>query len=131
MQLLDEQQLPDYLLRMSYIAQDEQILVRALGGGVSNVVFYVERSAEAKARGQTDFVLKQARGQLRVAQPWFCSVERIWREAEVLRVCERTLTPFPLVVIPPPRRRLGGAGGGTPTPARGYHPLPPRAAASG
>jgi 5-methylthioribose kinase len=27
-----------------------------------------------------------------VADPWFCGVDRIWREVEVLRICERVLT---------------------------------------
>ncbi|MCI0335137.1 MAG: phosphotransferase [Planctomycetes bacterium] len=36
-----------------------------------------------------DLVLKQVREQLNVAEPWFCSVERIWREVDVLRQCER------------------------------------------
>jgi len=37
------------------------------------------------------FVLKQARNRLRVAQEWLCPLERIWREAEVLRQCENVL----------------------------------------
>jgi thiamine kinase-like enzyme len=37
------------------------------------------------------FVLKQARGQLRVKEDWRCSIERIWREVDVLRLCGRLL----------------------------------------
>jgi tRNA A-37 threonylcarbamoyl transferase component Bud32 len=35
--------------------------------------------------------LKQARPQLRVPDPWFSDVERIWREVEVLEISERAL----------------------------------------
>ena len=45
------------------------------------MVLLVERSPPA-----ADFVLKQARAQLRTRQEWFSSVERIWREAEVLTI---------------------------------------------
>jgi 5-methylthioribose kinase len=38
-----------------------------------------------------DFVLKQARAQLRTRQTWFSDVERIWREADVLRICAALL----------------------------------------
>ena len=37
------------------------------------------------------FVLKQARAQLRTEQPWFSSIERNWREADVLRACQQLL----------------------------------------
>lgn len=83
MHLLEEQNCTDYLRSAGWIEADERIAVRLLTGGVSNVVFRVSRE---QGRGE-DFVLKQARGQLRVEQPWFCSVERIGREVEVLRIC--------------------------------------------
>jgi 5-methylthioribose kinase len=41
----------------------------------------------ARASGD-DLVLKQARNRLNVAEPWFCGVDRIWREVEVLRHCQ-------------------------------------------
>lgn len=88
---LDESNLADYLRTVALIDAAEAVRVTWLSGGVSNEVFFVERSPAARASGQRDFVLKQARGQLRVAQPWFCSVERIWREIDVLRVAERVL----------------------------------------
>ncbi|MCE9528064.1 MAG: phosphotransferase, partial [Planctomycetales bacterium] len=34
-----------------------------------------------------DFVLKQALPRLKVQQEWLCSIERIWREVEVLEIC--------------------------------------------
>lgn len=77
---LDEQNAVDYLKEQGRLARDEKASVRTLAGGVSNQVLYVER-------GGGDFVLKQARPQLRTAAPWFASIERIWREVEVLRIC--------------------------------------------
>ena len=85
----------EYLRNRGYIAADEPITVRRLTGGISNEVLLVERpardSAEAKAPAENqfvgDFVLKQARPQLRTAQPWFASVERNWREVAVQRRC--------------------------------------------
>ena len=55
--------------------------VRELAGGVSNVVLLVTPA------GGKPFVLKQARGRLRVKDEWLCPVERIWREVDVLRIC--------------------------------------------
>ena len=69
-------------VRGTHIA--EPLMVRELAGGVSNIVLLVTPAA-----GEP-FVLKQARGRLRVAQEWLCPVERIWREVEVLRICGGT-----------------------------------------
>lgn len=77
----------DYLRRLGWIAGNEPVWVEPLAGGVSNAVFYVSRPAQPDG----DFVLKQARPQLRVPDPWFCGVERIWREVEVLRICQELL----------------------------------------
>lgn len=87
MRLLDEHNAAAYLRETGRVGADEPLDVQFLSGGVSNVVLYVRRPASPDG----DFVLKQARAQLRVPQPWFCSVERIWREVAVLRLCERLL----------------------------------------
>lgn len=87
MLLLDADNARDYLQAAGRIGPGEPVEVSVLAGGVSNQVLYVARPT---APGQ-DFVLKQARGQLRVADPWFCTVERIWREVEVLRICQSLL----------------------------------------
>ena len=79
--------LAEYLRRSGRIAPDEAVEVRELTGGVSNVVLYVRRVDTAEG----DFVVKQARQQLRVAQPWFSPLERIWREMDVMRWCHRLL----------------------------------------
>lgn len=82
MQLIDDQNAVDYLRERRLIEDDEQVRVRELLGGVSNLVLYVERP------DHEDFVVKQARAQLRVEEPWFCSVDRIEREVAVLQVCQ-------------------------------------------
>lgn len=87
MQLIDAHNAEAYLRAAGRIAGDEEVTVRTLAGGVSNAVLLV-----ATADGEPRFVLKQAREQLRVADPWFCSMERIWREVEVLDLCHRVLT---------------------------------------
>lgn len=69
-----------YLRRVGWLTADEPVTVERLAGGVSNEVLYVARSAG-------DFVVKQALPQLRTPTPWFSSVERIWREVDVLRTC--------------------------------------------
>jgi len=83
MELIDATNAEDYLRTRGHLDSVEAVEVRELLGGVSNVVLSVAR-AEGKS-----FVLKQAREQLRVADLWTCSVERIWREVEVLGECAR------------------------------------------
>jgi tRNA A-37 threonylcarbamoyl transferase component Bud32 len=86
MLLLDATNPADYLRERGRIGPTEQVRVEELSGGVSNIVLLVTRPECGES-----FVLKQAREQLRVPDPWFCGVERIWREVEVLRVCESAL----------------------------------------
>ncbi|MEX2027661.1 MAG: phosphotransferase, partial [Pirellulaceae bacterium] len=75
----------EYLAARGFISRDERLAVRELSGGVSNIVLLVERES-----GQR-LVLKQALPRLRVTQEWLCSIERIWREVDVLRLCGRLL----------------------------------------
>ena len=86
MQLLDEQNLEPFLRERGWIDSREQVVVSMLAGGVSNQVLLVRRAPE-----EASFVVKQARPQLRVADPWFCSVERIAREISVIDICTRLL----------------------------------------
>jgi 5-methylthioribose kinase len=83
MDLYNATNLAPYLRRQRWIGLDEPVCVRELAGGVSNVVLYVQRPDAAGA----DFVVKQSRPQLRVAETWLCTVERIWREVDALRYC--------------------------------------------
>jgi len=87
MRPVDEHSVESYLRDSRRIAPGESVRARELGGGVSNMVLLVERPEELGG----PFVLKQARAQLRTAQPWFSSVERNWREADVLAICTRLL----------------------------------------
>ncbi|HEV7222629.1 MAG TPA: phosphotransferase [Pirellulales bacterium] len=87
MRLLDERNAAEYLRERDWVRGDERVAVRELAGGVSNEVLYVSRPDAPRG----DFVLKQARAQLRTPDPWFCGVERVWREVEALRVCAELL----------------------------------------
>src|SRR5262245_28772756 len=75
----------DYLMKNGVLAQDERADALKLEGGVSNEVILVRRPQH------DGIVLKQVRERLNVAEPWTCSVERIWREVAVLRQFERLL----------------------------------------
>jgi aminoglycoside phosphotransferase (APT) family kinase protein len=77
----------DYLRRQGWLAESVSAEVTALAWGVSNVVYRVNPS-----RGEP-FVLKQSRGQLRTRDPWFSRLDRIWREAEIMRCLEPRLPP--------------------------------------
>jgi 5-methylthioribose kinase len=84
---LDESNAEAYLRDICAIGLRERVQIEVLSGGVSNQVLYVARADSQ----QGDFVLKQARAQLRTPQPWFSNIARIWREVEVLRVCQEAL----------------------------------------
>jgi len=64
----------------------EPCTARELGGGVSNTVLLVEN-------GSSRFVVKQALPKLRVEQDWFCERDRIFREADALRMLAPLLPP--------------------------------------
>jgi aminoglycoside phosphotransferase (APT) family kinase protein len=81
---ITSQNAPDYLLSAGR-SDTAAMQVRELPGGVSNVVLLIT------PQGGEPFVLKQARGRLRVKDEWLCPVERIWREVEVLRLCGQVL----------------------------------------
>ena len=76
-----------YLRASGRIGADEQPAVRTLGGGVSNRTVLLERA------GGEQWVLKQALEKLRVQADWFCSPERIHREALGLHWLERLAPP--------------------------------------
>ncbi len=63
----------------------EPCAARELGGGVSNTVLLIETPSSR-------FIVKQALGKLRVEQDWFCERDRIFREADALRML-RPLLP--------------------------------------
>src|SRR5262245_14303386 len=86
----------EYLAAGDRVSPGEPIAVRELPGGVSNVVLLVELPRHGQrgvAGGGLRFVLKQARGRLRVKEEWLCPIERIWREVQTLRICGQLLIP--------------------------------------
>jgi len=82
---LDGAEAPAYFAAKESLAV-EQVRVTPLGGGVSNHVLLVETP-------ERRYVAKQALGKLRVEQDWYSRRERIWREAEALRVLPALLPP--------------------------------------
>lgn len=84
-QQLDVSNISEYLQSHGLLAPVASAAVRQIAGGVSNVTFYVSRP------GGENFVVKQARRKLQVADVWLCSEERIWREVDVLRACTELL----------------------------------------
>jgi 5-methylthioribose kinase len=86
MVVLTLESLPRFLRDRLRLPDGESVAVRELAGGVSNAVFLAEL-----ARPGERFVVKQAREKLRVQEEWRCSVERIWREVDVLRMCGELL----------------------------------------
>lgn len=80
------EELDGYLRRAGRIAASEKPSFQILSGGVSNRVVMVQFP------GGNGWVLKQALEKLRVQVDWFCSPERIRREAAALSLLE-TLAP--------------------------------------
>lgn len=75
--LLDERTVAPYLVARGIFADDGGLRVRALGGGVSNVVLLVDGPGRR-------VVVKQALGRLRVAEEWTAPVGRVLTEARAL-----------------------------------------------
>ncbi|HYZ01073.1 MAG TPA: phosphotransferase [Candidatus Binatia bacterium] len=76
---LTEGDLPAYLAARGLLPEGADVEVRALGGGVSNVVL------EARS-GPVAVVTKQALPRLRVADEWLATPERVLTEAAALRL---------------------------------------------
>ncbi|GAC1451465.1 MAG: aminoglycoside phosphotransferase family protein [Isosphaeraceae bacterium] len=70
----------DYLRETGHVPRQGTVNVRALGGGVSNVVLRVEPP------GMAPFVLKQARERLRTEALWVSRLDRIWTERAALEL---------------------------------------------
>lgn len=80
---------PDNVI--DYLRETGQLVGNAeatlLTGGVSNVVLRISPT------DGPDFVLKQSRTKLRTAVDWRSRLERIWREADVMRTLSSLLPP--------------------------------------
>ncbi len=93
---LTQQNAAEILHAHGHLTDPRTAKVRELSGGVSNAVFLIEQGPER-------FVVKQARGKLLVQADWQCSVERIWREVELLATISELLDNFRLTPSPVPR----------------------------
>lgn len=82
-----------YLRRNGRIAPDEQPRISILPGGVSNRTVWVARES-----GES-WVVKQALAKLRVPVDWFCSPERIHREALGIEWLARLAPPGSIVPL--------------------------------
>jgi 5-methylthioribose kinase len=87
---LDANNVLDYLRQVCLLGGSEIASARALGWGVSNVVLRVDAQDRS-------FVVKQSRAQLRTREDWFSNLDRVFREAEVMRVLHDLL---PAGVVP-------------------------------
>ena len=81
--------LPDYLAAQGLIERAEDVTVRELGGGVSNLVLLVE-----SLDGARRWVVKQSLGKLRVKDDWRSDRGRIFREAEALECLKPSLGAY-------------------------------------
>ena len=75
---LTTENVPAYLAERGWVT-GSFCQVEELSGGVSNVVFRVRTFKGL-------FVLKQSRGQLRTADPWFSDLSRIYREIDAMQL---------------------------------------------
>lgn len=76
-------QLQSYLVQHNHIHKNEPLKTGVLEGGVSNRTVWIQRE-----NGE-EWVLKQALEKLRVKVDWFCSPERVHREALGIRWLEK------------------------------------------
>jgi 5-methylthioribose kinase len=90
--LLSPQNARDYLVEQGFIRSEEEVSVRALGGGVSNIVLLVEWMGAQEQR----WVIKQSLEKLRVKDEWRSERSRIYREALSLRRLRPVLGPAAL-----------------------------------
>ena len=79
--LLSLQNARDYLVEQGFMPSEEEVSIRALGGGVSNIVLLVEWLGQGGQR----WVIKQSLEKLRVKDDWRSERTRIYREALSIR----------------------------------------------
>ena len=90
--LLSPENAREYLLEQGFIRGEEEVSVRALGGGVSNIVLLVEWRELPEQR----WVIKQSLEKLRVQDDWQSERSRIYGEALSLRRLRSALGPAAL-----------------------------------
>jgi 5-methylthioribose kinase len=87
--LLTTENVRDYLVERELLRSGEEVTVRELGGGVSNIVLMIEWPGDP-TRG---WVVKQSLGKLRVKDDWRSERSRIIREAEAIKALRPVLGP--------------------------------------
>jgi len=75
----------DYLRKSGKVSDQDEVVIRELSGGVSNIVLRVD------IRGKRPFVIKQCRERLRVAMDWRARLDRIWTEHATLELLRAIL----------------------------------------
>jgi 5-methylthioribose kinase len=75
----------EYLYKSGRVPRQTPVIVRELGGGVSNIVLRVE------VAGGPPFVIKQCRERLRVAMDWRARLDRIWTEYASIELLQAIL----------------------------------------
>ncbi len=85
MREIDAETAADYLREAGLVSGGAEVRVRALSGGVSNIVLRVD------VAGRPPFVIKQCRERLRVAMEWRAPLDRIWTESAALGVLREIL----------------------------------------
>jgi aminoglycoside phosphotransferase (APT) family kinase protein len=81
--LLSASNVKDYLVEHDLWPREAPMLIRELGGGVSNIVLLVEGKAPCGEARR--WVVKQSLEKLRVEDDWRSERSRIFREAEAIR----------------------------------------------
>jgi 5-methylthioribose kinase len=84
--LLNHRNVKSYLAQAGLVPREQEINIRELGGGVSNVVLLVEKPGTGER-----WVVKQSLGKLRVKDDWRAGRERIFREAESIQKLQAVL----------------------------------------
>ena len=85
--LLTAENVRDYLIGRALVRSDEEISIRELGGGVSNIVLLIDWPGEPNR----SWVVKQSLGKLRVKDDWRSERSRIIREAESIQALRPVL----------------------------------------
>ncbi|WP_339909004.1 aminoglycoside phosphotransferase family protein [Symmachiella dynata] len=88
---LNAENVVSYLKSAGHLDSQESATATELSGGVSNIVMRINRPSG------DDWVIKQSRPQLRTDVPWFSRMDRIHREADVMRILDRFL---PTGIVP-------------------------------
>ncbi len=83
MRELDASNIVDYLRESAWLRPDQDAHAVELAWGVSNIVLRIN-----VAPGD-DIVVKQSREKLRTKIDWFSRLDRVWREADVLRLLSK------------------------------------------